>query len=209
MWPVAGSASGVLPASRRGMPHDKDSFVAEHWQMNVVGTFNMTRLVAAADGGREPDADGQRGVVVNTASIAGMEGKSGQVAYGAAKAAILGMTLPMARDLAPMGVRVCAIAPGVMGMPLHARGPRTSQGGSGTGRSHSRSGWATRRSLPSWLNRSSGIHTSTAKTSASTVVCGSPPSSPNGPSSADPPLRLSNRRVGPWGRNSEWPCASA
>jgi NAD(P)-dependent dehydrogenase (short-subunit alcohol dehydrogenase family) len=55
---------------------------------------------------------------VNTASIAGMEGKSGQVAYGAAKAAILGMTLPMARDLAPMGIRVCAIAPGTMGTPL-------------------------------------------------------------------------------------------
>jgi NAD(P)-dependent dehydrogenase (short-subunit alcohol dehydrogenase family) len=86
--------------------------------MNAIGTFNTTRLVAAAMGGSEPDADGQRGVVVNTASIAGMEGKSGQVAYGAAKAAILGMTLPMARDLAPMGVRVCAIAPGVMGTPL-------------------------------------------------------------------------------------------
>ena len=75
-------------------------------------------------GESEPDADGQRGVVVNTASIAGMEGKSGQVAYGAAKAAILGMTLPMARDLAPMGVRVCAIAPGVMGTPLHDRRPQ-------------------------------------------------------------------------------------
>jgi NAD(P)-dependent dehydrogenase (short-subunit alcohol dehydrogenase family) len=78
----------------------------------------VTRLVAAAMARNEPDADGQRGVVVNTASIAGMEGKSGQVAYGAAKAAILGMTLPMARDLAPIGVRVCAIAPGVMGTPL-------------------------------------------------------------------------------------------
>jgi NAD(P)-dependent dehydrogenase (short-subunit alcohol dehydrogenase family) len=86
--------------------------------MNATGTFNVTRLVAAAMASNAPDADGQRGVVVNTASIAGMEGKSGQVAYGAAKAAILGMTLPMARDLAPIGVRVCAIAPGVMGTPL-------------------------------------------------------------------------------------------
>jgi NAD(P)-dependent dehydrogenase (short-subunit alcohol dehydrogenase family) len=87
-------------------------------EMNALGTFNVTRLVATAIGETEPDEDGQRGVVVNTASIAGMEGKSGQVAYAAAKAAILGMTLPMARDLAPLGVRVCAIAPGVIGTPL-------------------------------------------------------------------------------------------
>jgi NAD(P)-dependent dehydrogenase (short-subunit alcohol dehydrogenase family) len=87
-------------------------------EMNALGTFNVTRLVAAAMSEGEPDEEGQRGVVVNTASIAGMEGKSGQVAYAAAKAAILGMTLPMARDLAPIGVRVCAIAPGVIGTPL-------------------------------------------------------------------------------------------
>jgi NAD(P)-dependent dehydrogenase (short-subunit alcohol dehydrogenase family) len=68
--------------------------------------------------GNEPDGDGQRGVVINTASIAGIEGQTGQVAYGAAKAAILGMTLPMARDLAPIGVRVCAVAPGTMGTPM-------------------------------------------------------------------------------------------
>jgi NAD(P)-dependent dehydrogenase (short-subunit alcohol dehydrogenase family) len=66
----------------------------------------------------EPDKHGQRGVVVNTASIAGIEGQTGQVAYASAKAAILGMTLPMARDLAPLGIRVCAIAPGTMGTPL-------------------------------------------------------------------------------------------
>ncbi len=71
------------------MPHDKDSFV-KTMEMNALGTFNAPRLVAAAMGENEPDEDGQRGVVVNTASIAGMEGKSGQVAYGAAKAAILG-----------------------------------------------------------------------------------------------------------------------
>jgi NAD(P)-dependent dehydrogenase (short-subunit alcohol dehydrogenase family) len=86
--------------------------------MNAIGTFNVTRLVAARMAGNEPDGDGQRGVVVNTASIAGMEGQTGQLAYAAAKAAILGMTLPMARDLAPLGVRVCAIAPGTMGTPI-------------------------------------------------------------------------------------------
>jgi NAD(P)-dependent dehydrogenase (short-subunit alcohol dehydrogenase family) len=114
---AGGGVGGGRTVGRGGVPHDKDSFV-KTMEMNATGTFNVTRLVAAAMGDNEPDAEGQRGVVVNTASIAGMEGKSGQVAYGAAKAAILGMTLPMARDLAPMGIRVCAIAPGVIGTPL-------------------------------------------------------------------------------------------
>jgi NAD(P)-dependent dehydrogenase (short-subunit alcohol dehydrogenase family) len=69
-------------------------------------------------GANEPDEHGQRGVVVNTASIAGIEGQTGQLAYATAKAAILGMTLPMARDLAALGIRVCAIAPGTMGTPI-------------------------------------------------------------------------------------------
>jgi len=114
---AGGGVGGGRTVGRGGVPHDKDSFV-QTVEMNAVGTFNATRLAAAAMGDNEPDDDGQRGVVVNTASIAGIEGKSGQVAYGAAKAAILGMTLPMARDLAPMGIRVCAIAPGTMGTPL-------------------------------------------------------------------------------------------
>ena len=114
---AGGGVGGGRTVGRGNVPHDKASFV-ETMEMNAVGTFNVTRLAAAAMGDNEPDDEGQRGVVVNTASIAGMEGKSGQVAYGAAKAAILGMTLPMARDLAPMGVRVCAIAPGTMGTPL-------------------------------------------------------------------------------------------
>jgi NAD(P)-dependent dehydrogenase (short-subunit alcohol dehydrogenase family) len=101
----------------RDGPHDKGAFAAT-MDMNALGTFNVTRLVAAAMAGNEPDDEGQRGVVVNTASIAGMEGKRGQVAYAAAKGAILGMTLPMARDLAVIGVRVCCIAPGTMGTPL-------------------------------------------------------------------------------------------
>lgn len=114
---AGGGVGGGRTVSRDGTPHDKDSFV-QTLEMNATGTFNVTRLAAAAMGRNEPDDDGQRGVVVNTASIAGYEGKKGQVAYAAAKAAILGMTLPLARDLAPMGIRVCAIAPGVMGTPL-------------------------------------------------------------------------------------------
>jgi NAD(P)-dependent dehydrogenase (short-subunit alcohol dehydrogenase family) len=114
---AGGGVGGGRTVGRGSVPHDKDSFV-QTMAMNATGTFNVTRLVAAAIGEGEPDEDGQRGVVVNTASIAGMEGKSGQVAYAAAKGAILGMTLPMARDLAPLGIRVCAIAPGVIGTPL-------------------------------------------------------------------------------------------
>jgi len=114
---AGGGVGGGRTVGRDGTPHDKGSFTAT-MDMNAVGTFNVTRLAAAAMAGNEPDDQGQRGVVVNTASIAGIEGQTGQLAYGAAKAAILGMTLPMARDLAPLGIRVCAIAPGTMGTPL-------------------------------------------------------------------------------------------
>ena len=107
---------------RDGTPHDKEAFIGT-MAMNAIGTFNVTRLAAAAMAANEPDEDGQRGVVVNTGSLAGLEGQTGQVAYGSAKAAILGMTLPMARDLAPLGVRVCAIAPGTMGTPLMLGAP--------------------------------------------------------------------------------------
>jgi NAD(P)-dependent dehydrogenase (short-subunit alcohol dehydrogenase family) len=112
---VAGG--GTRPArtvSRDGAPHDKATFVATVAR-NAVGTFNVTRLAATAMAENPPDDDGQRGVVVNTGSLAGLEGQAGQVAYAAAKAAILGMTLPLARDLAPLGIRVCAIAPGTFG----------------------------------------------------------------------------------------------
>jgi NAD(P)-dependent dehydrogenase (short-subunit alcohol dehydrogenase family) len=114
---AGGGVGGGRTVGRDGTPHDKGSFVVT-MEMNAIGTFNVTRLAAAAMAAIDPDDDGQRGVVVNTASIAGLEGQTGQVAYAAAKAAILGMTLPLARDLAPIGVRVCAIAPGTMGTPI-------------------------------------------------------------------------------------------
>ena len=114
---AGGGVGGGRTVSRDGTPHDKDSFV-KTMEMNAVGTFNMSRLVAAAMAANEPDEEGERGVIVNTASIAGIEGQTGQLAYGAAKAAILGMSLPMARDLAPVGIRVSAIAPGTMGTPI-------------------------------------------------------------------------------------------
>ena len=117
---AGGSAAGAATVDAQGVPHDLGTFERTLWS-NVVGTFNAARLVAAAMSSSTPDDDGQRGVIVNTASIAGYEGQRGQVAYAAAKAAILGMTLPMARDLAPVGIRVCAVAPGPMGTPAMLR----------------------------------------------------------------------------------------
>jgi NAD(P)-dependent dehydrogenase (short-subunit alcohol dehydrogenase family) len=119
---VAGGGGGGRTLSRDGAPHDMNVFKGTV-ELNTFGTFNVTRLCAAAMAGNEPDEFGQRGAVVNTASIAGYEGQTGQVAYAASKAAILGMSLPLARDLAPVGIRVCAIAPGTMGTPLMNMAP--------------------------------------------------------------------------------------
>jgi NAD(P)-dependent dehydrogenase (short-subunit alcohol dehydrogenase family) len=119
---AGGGIGGGRTVGRDGTPHDKAAFIGT-MEMNAFGTFNVTRLACAAMAANEPDEFGQRGVVVNTASIAGIEGQAGQLAYGSAKAAILGMTLPMARDLAPVGIRVCGIAPGTMGTPLMLGAP--------------------------------------------------------------------------------------
>jgi NAD(P)-dependent dehydrogenase (short-subunit alcohol dehydrogenase family) len=110
---AGGGIGGGRTVRSDGTPHDKANFVRT-MRLNAVGTFNMTRLAAVVMGENPPDGNGERGVVVNTASIAGMEGQAGQLAYAAAKAAVLGMTLPLARDLAPLGIRVCAIAPATM-----------------------------------------------------------------------------------------------
>ncbi|MGZ4178847.1 MAG: SDR family NAD(P)-dependent oxidoreductase [Solirubrobacteraceae bacterium] len=86
--------------------------------VNLIGTFNVLRLAAAAMLGNEPRESGERGVCINTASIAAFDGQIGQVAYSASKGGIVGMTLPAARDLAVAGVRVCTIAPGTFETPL-------------------------------------------------------------------------------------------
>ena len=114
---AGGGLGGGRTVGRDGTPHDKAAFVGT-MEMNAFGTFNVSRLAAAAMADNPPDPEGQRGVIVHAGSIAGLEGQTGQLAYAAAKASILGMTLPMARDLAPVGIRVCAIAPGTMGTPL-------------------------------------------------------------------------------------------
>jgi 3-hydroxyacyl-CoA dehydrogenase/3-hydroxy-2-methylbutyryl-CoA dehydrogenase len=87
-------------------------------EVNTLGTFNMNRLVAQRMARRKPDSDGLRGCIINTASTAAFEGQIGQVAYAASKCAIVGMTLPLARDLACFGIRVMTIAPGLFKTPL-------------------------------------------------------------------------------------------
>ncbi|HEY7076666.1 MAG TPA: SDR family NAD(P)-dependent oxidoreductase [Solirubrobacteraceae bacterium] len=86
--------------------------------VNLIGTFNVLRCAAAAMVGNEPDEGGERGVCVQTASIAAFDGQIGQIAYSASKGGIVGMTLPAARDLAQAGIRVCTIAPGIFDTPL-------------------------------------------------------------------------------------------
>jgi NAD(P)-dependent dehydrogenase (short-subunit alcohol dehydrogenase family) len=119
---VAVSCAGIAPAERvlgRQGPHSLARFVAAI-QVNLVGTFNVTRLAAEAMAGNEPLADGERGVIVHTASVAAFDGQIGQAAYAASKAGVAGMTLPIARELARLGIRVMAVAPGTFDTPMLA-----------------------------------------------------------------------------------------
>ena len=115
------NCAGIGPAAKtvsRGAPHDAAVF-SKTIAINLIGSFNCASQVAAAMVAAEPvDDDGARGVIVNTASVAAYEGQVGQVAYAASKGGIVGMTLPMARDLADKGIRVCSIAPGLFLTPL-------------------------------------------------------------------------------------------
>jgi NAD(P)-dependent dehydrogenase (short-subunit alcohol dehydrogenase family) len=109
-----GSAGRVL--SRDG-PLRLDAFTRTI-QINLIGTFNVLRLAAEAMAGNEPNEDGERGVIVNTASVAAFDGQIGQAAYSASKGGVVGMTLPLARDLARHGIRVVTIAPGIFETPM-------------------------------------------------------------------------------------------
>jgi NAD(P)-dependent dehydrogenase (short-subunit alcohol dehydrogenase family) len=128
---VAVSCAGIGWASRTvgrdGAPHDLSSY-RKVIDVNLIGTFNLMRIAAAAIAKTEPaDADGLRGVVVNTASVAGIEGQTGQVAYSASKGGIIGMTVPAARDLAAIGVRVNTICPGIIDTPIYGEGPASEE----------------------------------------------------------------------------------
>ncbi|MEM7069112.1 MAG: SDR family NAD(P)-dependent oxidoreductase [Pseudomonadota bacterium] len=116
------NCAGIAPAAktvdREGQPHDAGLF-AKAIGVNLIGTFNVASQCAAGMSAQEPlNDDGERGVIVNTASVAAFDGQIGQTAYGASKAAVAGMTLPMARDLMRNGVRVMTIAPGIFGTPM-------------------------------------------------------------------------------------------
>jgi NAD(P)-dependent dehydrogenase (short-subunit alcohol dehydrogenase family) len=116
------NCAGIAPSARilgRKGPHDLDLFHAV-LKVNLLGTFNVLRLAAEVIARQEPDENGQRGVAVNTASIAAYEAQIGQVAYAASKAGVAGMTVTAARDLAQFGIRVVAIAPGIVDTPMMA-----------------------------------------------------------------------------------------
>ncbi len=113
----AGVGWAARMVGRDGSPHPLDLF-QKVIAVNLVGTFNAARLAAARMAAQDPDADGVRGTIVQTASVAGFEGQKGQVAYAASKAGVIGMTLPMARDLARRRVRVMTIAPGTFDTPM-------------------------------------------------------------------------------------------
>jgi NAD(P)-dependent dehydrogenase (short-subunit alcohol dehydrogenase family) len=127
---IAVSCAGVGWAgrvvARDGSPHDLDLYTTVI-SINLIGTFNVLRLAAAAMAATEPTESTERGVVVNTASIAAFDGQIGQIAYASSKAGVVGMTLPAARDLASVGVRVVTIAPGTFDTPMLAMLPEESR----------------------------------------------------------------------------------
>lgn len=115
----AGIGWATRTVNREGQPHPLDLF-AKVIQVNLIGTFNVMRLTAAAMSQNEPLEYGERGVVINTASVAAFDGQIGQIAYSASKAGVAGMTLPAARDLSKAGIRVLTIAPGTFDTPMLA-----------------------------------------------------------------------------------------
>ena len=127
------NCAGIAPAERvlgKTGPHALASF-QRVINVNLVGTFNVMRLAAQAMAENAPGEDGERGVIVNTASVAAFEGQIGQAAYSASKAGVAGMTLPVARELARFGIRVMTIAPGIFETPMLAGDER---GGAGLAR---------------------------------------------------------------------------
>jgi NAD(P)-dependent dehydrogenase (short-subunit alcohol dehydrogenase family) len=123
------NCAGIAIAERtigKEAPHDLARFTRVV-TVNLIGTFNMIRLAADAMAKAGPNASGERGVIVNTASVAAFDGQIGQAAYSASKAGVAGMTLPIARDLSRNGIRVCTIAPGVFETPMLMGLPKEAQ----------------------------------------------------------------------------------
>ena len=123
------NCAGIAPAARtvnRKGPHDLSIF-QKVINVNLVGSFNMIRLAAAAMSENTPEPTGERGVLINTASVAAYDGQIGQAAYSASKGGVVGMTLPIARDLAQTGIRCMTIAPGIFGTPMMFGMPKEVQ----------------------------------------------------------------------------------
>ena len=123
------NCAGIALAERtlgKESPHDLGRFTRV-LNINLIGTFNMIRLAAEVMARAGPNASGERGVIVNTASVAAYDGQIGQAAYSASKAGIVGMTLPIARDLSRNGIRVCTIAPGIFETPMLMGLPKEAQ----------------------------------------------------------------------------------
>ncbi len=133
---IAVSCAGIGWAQRtigrNGEAHDFDAFKTVV-NVNLIGTFNVMRIAAGAIAATEPRGDGERGVIVNTASVAAFEGQIGQIAYSASKGGVVAMTVPAARDLSPVGIRVNAIAPGLMDTPLLGLLPEENRRALGAG----------------------------------------------------------------------------
>ncbi len=168
----AGTGWAQKVASSRG-PHPLLPFETI-LSINLIGTFNVLRMAATAMLATEPLLDGERGVCVNTASIAAFDGQIGQIAYSASKGGVVGMTLPAARDLAQYGVRVNTIAPGLFDTPLLAALPEEARQSLGAGVPFP-SASACPPSTPSWPVTSSRTACSTGRPSASTARSGCRP----------------------------------
>lgn len=158
------NCAGVAPAEKvlgRNGIHALESF-RRVIDINLVGSFNMLRLAAEAMSQGQPDEGGERGVIVNTASVAAFDGQIGQAAYSASKSGVVGMTLPIARELARFGIRVMTIAPGIFETPMMAGMPQEVRDSSAPA-CRSRRAWGVRTNTLRWSGRSSRTACSTAK----------------------------------------------
>jgi NAD(P)-dependent dehydrogenase (short-subunit alcohol dehydrogenase family) len=123
------NCAGIAPAAKtvgKNGAHPLDMF-QKVISINLIGSFNMIRVVSETMSKNEPEPTGERGVLINTASVAAYDGQIGQAAYAASKAGVVGMTLPVARDLAPLGIRCVTIAPGIFGTPMMFGMPQAVQ----------------------------------------------------------------------------------
>jgi NAD(P)-dependent dehydrogenase (short-subunit alcohol dehydrogenase family) len=142
---IAGIGTAKRVVGKDGNPAPLEDF-ERVIRVNLIGSYNASRLFAAACAKLPALEDGERGVMVFTASVAAFDGQVGQQAYSASKGGLVGMTLPMARDLAQHGIRVCTIAPGLFSTPLMKHAARTGAGNPWRPASRSRRGWVSPRS---------------------------------------------------------------